>query len=1281
MIFVVATGSLVHGQAGGTSSPLSGTVVDASGGVIPGAEVTVKNNATGAEFKTMTADNGRFFIPALNNGTYSVTVSMAGFKQAVIKDVDLQTGTPASVRIVLQIGDITETVVVQGGGDIVQAQSATISTTMVVNQVSNLPLTSRNAGYSAIMLPGVQTPGGVRESTIVGLPQSAINITIDGLNAQDNYNKRSDGFYTKVRPGLDAVEEMTLSTAGLDAGSSSQGSVQIKMVTRQGSNEFHGSIYEYHRDPALNANYWFNNRDLPPDPRTGKAPRDRILLNQFGFRVGGPIMFPKLFDGHNKAFFFVNWEDAIRPTGVTRQRTIFSPPAEQGVFQYNVNVGAQSQVRQVNLLQLAASKGQTPTIDPVIGKLLADIRATTSRGGVQQLTDPNLQQFSFTNKGIAKTPIATARLDFNLTNKHHLTTTFLRTDNFMDPDFNNNYDAPYPDFPAYGSLVSWSTVASLALRSALSSTLVNEARVGLTVGPTIFGPKRSAAAFSGPIANQAGFNLGINAAGISSATTGTNTRRNAPTRLVEDALFWTRGTHNLSFGGSFTQCSVWLWGQTVVPSTTFGVDTSDPAIGMFTTANFPNAAAADLTRAQNIYAVLTGRITAITANAVIDETTNKYVYSGARGQRGRLREWGFFAEDSWRVRQGLTFNYGLRWELQLPFVPLESTSTTASVADVYGISGFGNLFKPGVATGRETQFVQFTKGTRAFNTDYRNFGPSVGLAWSPSPKQSWLKRLLGENGKTVIRGGYSIAYERTAMSDFTAVYANNPGATITASRSTQLGNLVTGVGNDVLPVLLRQTNRLEPPSFATTPTYPITGAISNSVTIFEPNLKMPYAQSWSFGIQREITRDMALEVRYLATRYKRGLFTYNLNEPNIVENGFLNEFKLAEANLQANIAAGRGSNFKYYGPNTGTSPLPIILAYFSGIPASQANDPSKYISSQFSTSTFLNTLAVNNPNPCCGTSSFSYNLYNDAGRRSNALNAGLPANFFLVNPGLQGGANVRGNGVAKRYDSLAVELRRRLSHGLLVQASYAFAKGFDSSTYSFRAPRVKTMSSDLGRAFKLNWVYDLPFGKGKTLFGGVGGGLDRLVGGWQFHGSARIQSGQILNFGNVNLVGMTMHDLQEVFKLRFDDANKVVYSLPQDIIDNTIRAFSVSATSATGYGALGPPSGRYLAPANNARCIQVVRGDCAPQNVFVTGPRFTRFDLSIAKKVRISERVVFDLRAELLDAFNNINFLANTNLTNFTSATFAQVTSAYRDVSDMQDPGGRLFQVVARISW
>jgi len=1308
---MMAMSLAVFGQV---TSSLSGTVTDPNGAVVSGATIMVRNTATGAEFRATSSGSGSYTVPSLGPGTYSVTISAPGFKQAEVRDVVITTGTPSAVNITLEVGAANESVVVQSGAEVLQTQSANISTTFSVNQIINLPLNSRNALNFIVFMPGVDAPGLTRDATINGLPENAINITLDGINVQDNFNKTTDGFFARIAPRLDAIQEVTVSTATPGADNGGGGATQIKFVTRQGGNDFNGSIYEYHRNPVLNSNYWFNNRDGAPihketgltcgtaaqvyDAEKCKAERARILLNQYGFRVGGPFLFPKkifgplAFDGRNKAFFFVNYEEFRLPNAANRTRTIFNPRTQAGFFRYNVTVSGQTQVREVNLYDLAARNGQTATPDPIIAKLLTDIRNSTSSGGITALTDPNLERFSFVATGNNTTYFPTTRFDVNVTDKHHVEVTWNYQKINSSPDFLNSRDPAFPGFPNQGSQIGDRYTGAMAVRSTLSPTLVNEARTGLSGGPSRFNPEVSALTLNQALANQGGFTFGTGAstgglfaaAGITNATTTpSSSRRNPLLREFSDTLSWTRGSHNMSFGGQFQQLNLTLHSRPgLAPNIGFGVNANDPAATMFTTANFPGASAANLTAAQGIYAVLTGRVTSIAANAVLDEETGKYIYLGESVNRGRQREFGIFAQDSWRARPNLTLNFGLRWEVQGPFTALNDGYTTVTVDDLYGVSGPGNLFKPGTLTGRVPQFIPFQTGDQAYNLDYKNFAPNLGIAWTPKADSGWLKPLIGDGGQTVLRAGYSIAYNRNGLGDFSGTFGSNPGSTINADRNLSIGNLVGGsLGS--LPVLLRETSRLGPPAFSSTPIYPLTEVVTGDANIFDPNIKVPYSQSWTFGIQREITKNMAVEVRYVGTRNLRGWTDYDLNsvEQNIVENGLLNEFKLAQANLQANIAAGRGSNFRYYGPGTGTSPLPITLAYFSGVPSAQAGEQGRYNSTLFTNTTFINTLAQNNPAPL----TYAANLHSDANRRTNALNAGLAKNFFLTNPDLRGGVFFTGNGGYTRYDSLQLEFRRRLAAGLLIQSNYAWAKGYSSSRFSFRTPRVNTLNSGtpgyVAHSFKVNWVYELPFGRGKSLLGGVGSVLNQFVGGWEFHGTGRVQSGRIQDFGNVNLVGMTEKEFRDSFGLYFDDDAKVVYHLPKDIVENTIKAFSVSATSATGYGALGAPSGRYIAPANNQSCIQVVTGDCARQNLYVTGPMLTRFDMSAVKRFKITERVNFELRGEFLNAFNNINFLGSTNLTNFSNQLFGQVTSAYQDTSNTQDPGGRLVQIVARLNF
>ena len=222
----------------------------------------MKNTATNQEYTTQTNNDGAYSIPTLASGVYTATITAAGFKQAVVTDIKVDVGKPSTINVDLEIGSANETVTVVGGGELLQTQSATVGTTLTGRQITDLPTASRDALDLVLAMPGTTTPGRPRTSSVNGLPKGALNITLDGINVQDNLLKSSDGFFTYIRPRTDAISEVTVSTSTPGAESSAEGAVQIKFVTQGGSNEYHGGVYWYHRNPALNANYWFNNRDL-----------------------------------------------------------------------------------------------------------------------------------------------------------------------------------------------------------------------------------------------------------------------------------------------------------------------------------------------------------------------------------------------------------------------------------------------------------------------------------------------------------------------------------------------------------------------------------------------------------------------------------------------------------------------------------------------------------------------------------------------------------------------------------------------------------------------------------------------------------------------------------------------------------------------------------------------------------------------------------------------------------------------------------------------------------
>lgn len=1290
LLAVLAMGSHpVYGQ-GATTSTLNGTVVDASGAVLPGANVVVKHTATGLTQSAVTNGEGAFSIPSLPIGTYTVTVSLPSFKTVVVNNVVLTSGTGAAVRTTMELGGVEEQVTVSSTSEIVQTQSSTVSSTINTNQITKLPLTSRSAMDFVNFLPGVSTPAGNRDATINGLPRGTINITLDGVNVQDNTLRSTDGFFAIVSPRLDAIEEVTVTTASQGAADAGQGAVQIKFVTRSGTNHFTGSGYYYARRDSLNANTWFNNRD-------GVA-KAKLKQDQEGFRVGGPIVIPGLFDGRGKAFFFVNYEQVNQPSDTTRNRTILNPAAMAGNFTYT----ASGVTRSVNVLDLAGANSQIGAIDPTIGKLMTDIRGAVAGGSLSD-QDANLQRFSFNVPVESKRYYPTFRVDYNLNTGHRASFAY-NYQKFTDsPDTLNNRDPSFPGFPVTAGQSSVRLGWAGSVRSTLGGDLVNEARVGYSGAPVSFFKELSLDMYGGSVANQQGFQLNFPQVGatLTNPSPASNPQsRNANSLLLEDTLTWLKGSHNITMGGSFTQYDIWAKNSSLLPQIDFGVLATDPAIGLFTAANFPGASAANITAAQNLYALLTGRVRQITADARLDEATGQYVYEGVGLQRGRLREGGVYLQDAWRILPTLTVNGGLRYDVQLPFYPLNSLYSTADIANICGVSGAAsdsscNLFQPGNMPGVHPVFQQYTKGARAYKVDYNNVAPTIGGAWTPTRRSGLLGALLGRDGDFVIRGGYTRSFSRPGLNDFTGVFNANPGIQIDAGRSEGQGNLGT------LPLLLRDSAGLGPAAFPTTPSYPMTDIVTQDIRGFDPNIQVPYADSWSIGVQRSVSKHMAVEVRYVGTRggdqwrtlnngnngnnQNPEIGSLNYNEFNIFGNHFIEEFRLAQANLQANIAAGRGNTFAYTGA-PGTAPLPIFLAFFNGKGSGQAGDASLYTGTNWTNATFLGFLAARNPNPFGFATANTNGLLANAGFRANAAAAGLPANFFVANPELLGGAFVTSNIGKTKYDALQVELRRRYAQGLQFQTSYVFGHAYVTDWETFRLPQFYLRDAgtpgDLTHQFKANIVYDLPFGNGRRWGERANGIVDRIIGGWQLGIASRIQSGRLVDIGNVRLVGMTAKDVSKMFKLRFDDTGKQVYMLPQDVIDNTILAFSVSATSPTGYAGASP-TGRYFAPANGPDCIEVDSGAdygaCASRALIVTGPMFQQHDLRVSKRTTIVGQTNIEFAVEMLNAFNQANFVP-VGIGSGT-ATFGTNIANYRVTTLTGTNTSRVIQLVARINW
>jgi hypothetical protein len=595
--------------------------------------------------------------------------------------------------------------------------------------------------------------------------------------------------------------------------------------------------------------------------------------------------------------------------------------------------------------------------------------------------------------------------------------------------------------------------------------------------------------------------------------------------------------------------------------------------------------------------------------------------------------------------------------------------------------------------------------------DYNNIAPNVGFSWRPNVQSGWLRTFLGDPEVSTISSGFSRSYNRERFDRFTAVYTGNPGATIAATRGTATGNFPLVLPGESWPILLRETERLGPPAFNATPSLPIIATPANNLRVFDPDIKVPYTDSWQVGLQRAIDKNTVVEARYVGNRNNIPWVNENWNQVNIYENAFYQEFQLAQANLRANVLANRAADgFRYTGI-PGTSPLPIMLAHFSGLPASSASNPCAYIPSnvacpsggnglstatasgvftalQFTNATNTGQLDPYFPNPLglAGT----LNTGNSGAYFTNAKSVqagGYPINFWQMNP-LGAAASVMRNYGGGTATNIILEARRRLSAGFAVNVSYTFQRTHEILTsgnvgnnnmgvgtaFEIHQPEFNLQTQGVPHAFKMLWTYDIPFGRGKRFGSNINPWVDYVVGGWTFSGTGRVQI-QDFVLRNAVLVGMTHQEAQDALKeVRFvTDANGVttVWNFPQDIIDNTRKAYNTDETQPTFYTPGQEPTGRYFAPAGGPGCNFLYQGDCNTEELWFKGRWFGEFDFRIAKMVPLPSRARFEVSAEVFNALMAKNFPVS--LTPGSGGNTFRITTTQSNA--------RTAQLVFRVSW
>jgi hypothetical protein len=1260
----------------GSEGTVTVTVLDPSGSVVQNAQLELRDTSTNDVRKAVTQEQGVHTFPNLSLGKYRLSVTKAGFQTSVFTDVIVEAAKTTDITANLKVGAINETVQVSGGtAPLVETTTNSIGTTIDMKQIEDLPIQGRDLAQLSILIPGYTGGQSNMGGTWNGLPSIDQGSNIDGVIGSPSRMKFGGNSEPVVTPRLESIEEMTVQTEQLDMNQGfGQSSMQINFVTRRGGNAFHGRVFEDFRNAALNAQSWSNDAAnyLNPDNPLKKNP---IKLNDFGGSVGGPIIKDKL-------FFFGTFAELRQPGTVSAQNWLFTSAAQSGVFTYvdNNNV-----TQTVNLYQL-----EQPFVPASTNVLSAGTQAVFSAypslntGTLTPVStgDLNVQAINWLVPNPTTTYYPAVRVDYTPNDKMRFNVAWNMT-KFTIP---GNH---IPDFP--GS--TWAKTgagdtsknysAAFGFDWTLSPNIVNEFRGGFLYNASLFGYNASPLDASVP---QVGWNYPGSGGTLATQMSGTvdyiPTGTYYPIFNASDTISWQHRAHTMNFGISwYRELDHYYNGVQGFPVVSLGTVAADPAYNAIQA--LPNAPASAVSEAEQLYAILTGRISGV---------NGEYAYlPSAKGYgTGKLtaynldelqKAWALFFQDSYRIRPNLTLNYGLRWDFTGPDHDLTGFYHNADPAAVFGPSGVNNLFNPGSLNGdMDPQIAVRPTPYHGWNVSPQ---PAFGLAWNPHGGDGFVGKLLGRD-RTVIRAGVSLKrftepqqYFWNQASDggafyyqFFNLYANNNSGT---------SNFAPGSFTLNTPFLFNNNSPFQLPAGKSYALSPQTYLKSESESDFtfvggpgangmDPNIKQPYTESWNLGIQRQLGESRALEIRYIGSRTLRQWMYQDINEVNIFQSGqfgVLTNFKAAQANLAANNASGNTAyqgSFANHGL-AGQQALPLFDAAFAGEGPGADGSFQDYTNGDFVTmlqmgeaGSLAGRLTNNN-----GTAPYFCNLVGSAfGPCTNPLNgvnytggagAGLPINFLQANPYAAGNSALYlvAEGYSN-YNGLQVDLRQRQWHGVQFDANYTWShtlglttpNNWQGQTYTFtlRNPRLGYGPSlfDIRHSLNLSGTYDLPFGKGRA-FANRGGILDKVIGGWTVGSIFNFQTGTpfLLGGGSGNgdpYTASTFNNDPNADGL--GDGGVVLHGVTASQLQSSVGVYRIPGSTNVSF--LNP---KYLAPGGGANPTYITPNTTPGtigQRVWLYGPHYWNDDLSITKRFPIRESIHFTFQAEMLNVFNHPNF-------------------------------------------
>jgi hypothetical protein len=1213
IVIVFALTALAQSNTGRLVGSVSGP-----DGVVPGATVVVTDDKTNKEKTIVSSGDGGFILPQLEVGNYTVKVTANGFKTFTAKEVKIDIGREYSLSVALEVGAVSDSVTVTAGNDVLNATNAELSNTISAKQILELPLLGRNPLNLLSIQAGV-SQNGAQNSSINGLRTSFTNISRDGINVQDGFIRSNATDFSPNRPSVDDTGEFTIVLQ--NSGADQNGGAQVRLVTPRGESKFHGAGFLFNRNSAFAANDFFNNRSAIKIPFLNR--------NNFGGRISGPLPLPRFGTGapsvyKDKGFFFFAYEGIITRQSSLRTRTILTPSARQGTFTYNDTAGV---ARTVNLLSLLpASAGITGIDSTINSRFLSKLPTVGNRSDVGDQI--NTTGYSFNQKQNADRKTYTTRLDFDLNEKNSLNLVYsFNKENNMRPDVDGTQG-----FNVTPDVIQSSENKQLvgSYRWTPAGRFTNEIRVGTF---------RSLVPFTNTAAVPAFY---VTPTIISNPeVTFKNQGRKVWRNEFQDNGEFNKGSHTLRFGGALAYQLVDAYNEAAITRTyTLGTNPNTP---LFAASQFTGGiSVAQLATANGLLALYGGIVGAGTQSYNVATRTDTSFSSTQTFQDFRYGNHSLYAQDSWRVRPNFTLTAGLRYELYTPLILKNGIGLEAEIPNGSNITQ-SILNKDGryVLVG-----TNFNNPGQYYKSDKNNFAPILSFSWSPKTSSKLGKFLVGD-GRTVFRGGYRWSFLNDQMiTVLNNAVSSNGGLGRTASNAinsdtntTQLNARIGG---------LPGTAPITPPAILVPRTYAQnnTAAFSgNFGTVFaiDPDLQTPRVEEYSFGMQREFGANV-LEIRYAGNRSKNLWRGVDLNQIDIVKNGFLGDFNKARANFIAtgNPACAVGA--------TNCQQLPVFNNLGS---AGLLANATVRNSIQAGTAADLATTYIQN---------------------------GLTGSVnFLANPNT-GVVDLVKNGSVSYYNSLQVEFRRRISRGLAVLANYSFQKaltdGVGTSQTLFEPlldnarPELEYSRADYDQTHIMNFsaVYEVPVGRGRRFGSAMNNVADAIIGGWQLSPILRMSTGAPITLTNAAgtfnragrsgrqtpLTNLTKEQIKGLTGVRVQASN--VWFINPGVTNTTGRA-------AEGFGTT-PFAGQTFfnnAPGQTGTLERAV----------FNGPKYVNLDVALAKNFRIKESVKLQVRLEGFNALNHANFFFG-QFQDIGSTNFGKITSTF---------GARIVQLGARLDF